>query len=67
MTFTIHTHDCWGIVKVGTFLSLEEARKVFSTLCEDPWYKRDGMVQGVELLQDSEHGEEIRIDWFPFR
>jgi len=65
--FTIKTHDSWGIVKVGTFQSLEEARKVFSSLCEDPWYKSDGMVKGVELLQDTQQGEGIRMDWYTFR
>jgi len=67
MNFTIKTHDSWGIVKVGSFQSLEEARKVFSSLCEDPWYKSDGMVKGVELLQDAEQGEDIRMDWFAFQ
>ncbi len=67
MTFTINTHDSWGIVKVGSFQSLEEARKVFSSLCQDPWYKRDGIVKGVELLQDAEQGEGIKIEWFAFR
>jgi hypothetical protein len=67
MTYTINTHDSWGIVKVGNFHSLEEARKVFSSLCEDPWYKSDGMVKGVELIQDSDQGQGIRMDWFAFR
>ena len=67
MTFTIQTHDSWGTVKVGTFQSLAQARKVFSSLCDDPWYKSDGMVKGVELLQDADHGEGTRIDWFAFR
>jgi len=67
MTLRIHTHDSWGIVKVGSFQSLEEARKVFSALCADPWYASDGMVKGVELLQDAEHGDGARIDWFAFR
>lgn len=67
MTFTIQTHDSWGIVKVGSFQSLAEARRVFSTLCEDPWYKNDGMVKGVELVEDCEQGEALRIAWFAFK
>ncbi|MFO7630444.1 MAG: hypothetical protein R6W06_13200 [Prochlorococcaceae cyanobacterium] len=67
MTFIINTHDSWGSVKVGSFQSLQEAREVFSALCEDPWYKSDGMVKAVELAEDCEQGEGIRIDWFAFK
>lgn len=54
MTFSINTHDAWGIVKVGCFTSLEEAREAFSTLCQDPWYQRDGGVKGLELVDDGD-------------
>ena len=66
MTYAINTHDCWGIVNVGKFQSLEEAKIVFKTLCDDPWYRNDGMVRGVELVQDSGEGELVRIDWLSF-
>ncbi|MFM7754572.1 MAG: hypothetical protein ACKO58_09295 [Cyanobium sp.] len=36
MTFTIRTHDAWGVVPVGSFERLEEARQAFSSLCQDP-------------------------------
>ena len=36
MTFAVNTHDSWGIVQVGRYPSLAEARKVFSLICDDP-------------------------------
>jgi hypothetical protein len=67
MTFTIYTHDSWGLVTVGHYQSLEEAREVFHALCNDPWYKDDGTVKGVELMQNAEGGAGLRIDWFAFQ
>lgn len=66
MIFTINTHDSWGIVKVGEFPSLEEARQAFGALCQDPWYKCDGGVKGLELVQGTP-GNSRRIDWHSFR
>lgn len=54
MTFSINTHDAWGIVRVGCFTSLEEAREAFATLCQDPWYQQDGGVKGLELVDDGD-------------
>jgi hypothetical protein len=67
MTFSIRTHDSWGVVPVGDFQTLEEARQVFSALCQDPWYKADGTVKGVELVQTSQAGEAQRLEWFAFQ
>ncbi len=67
MTYTIHTHDSWGTVKVGDFQSLEEAREAFAALCSDPWYRSDGTVRGVELIQDGSPGDRHRLDWFAFQ
>lgn len=67
MTFAINTHDSWGIVKVGNYPSLEEARKVFTSICGDPWYKNDGTFKGVELVQEDDAGAGQRVDWFAFR
>jgi len=67
MTFSIRTHDSWGVVPVGNFQSIEEARQVFTDLCQDPWHKADGSVKGVELVVDNEAGEGQRLDWFAFR
>jgi hypothetical protein len=67
MAFSIRTHDSWGVVPVGDFQSIEEARQVFADLCQDPWYKADGTVKGVELLVNSEAGEGQRLDWFSFQ
>ena len=67
MTFAVNTHDSWGIVKVGDYQSLEEARKVFASICQDPWYKNDGTVKGVELVQGADVGASQRLDWFAFR
>lgn len=67
MTYAVNTHDSWGIVKVGNFQSLEEARQVFSSICEDPWYKSDGTVKGVELVLVADAGAGQRLDWFAFR
>jgi hypothetical protein len=66
MTFSIRTHDAWGVVPVGDFQSLEEARKVFSAICQDPWYRQDGGVKGVELLERSGEGAGQRLEWFAF-
>ena len=67
MTYVVNTHDSWGVVQVGTFPSLEEARTVFSSICEDPWYKSDGTVKGVELVQGADASVAQRLDWFAFR
>jgi len=67
MTFSIRTHDSWGVVPVGDVQSIEEARQVFADLCQDPWYKADGTVKGVELVVNSEAGEGQRLDWFSFQ
>ena len=67
ITFSIRTHDSWGVVPVGDFPTLEEARQVFSALCQDPWYKADGTVKGVELVQTSPAGEAQRLEWFSFQ
>jgi hypothetical protein len=67
MTFRIRTHDSWGVVPVGDFQTLEEARQVFSALCQDPWYEADGTVKGVELVQTSLAGEAQRLEWFAFQ
>ena len=67
MTFSIRTHDSWGVVPVGDFQTLEQARQVFKSLCQDPWYKADGTVKGVELVVVSEAGEGQRLEWFSFR
>jgi hypothetical protein len=67
MTFSIRTHDSWGVVPVGDFQSIEEARQVFDDLYRDPWYKADGSVKGVELVQASPLEEAQRLNWFSFR
>jgi len=67
MTFAVNTHDSWGIVQVGNYQSLEEARQVFSSICDDPWYRSDGTVKGVELVQGAGAGVGQRLDWFAFR
>jgi hypothetical protein len=66
MAFTIYTHDAWGLVSVGSFASLEQARQAFRTLCQDPWYRADGGVRGVELVEESEAGQGQRLDWYSF-
>jgi hypothetical protein len=67
MPFSIHIHDSWGIVPVGSFGSLADARQAFTALCQDPWYQRDGGVKGLELLQEGSGGSAQRVDWFAFR
>lgn len=67
MSFSIHTHDAWGVVPIRTFTSLEEARAAFAAVCEDPWYRQDGTVKGVELVELSQEGVAARLAWFPFR
>ena len=65
MTFAINTHDSWGVVNVGNFQSIAEARQVFASICADPWYKSDGTVKAVELVDNAAAGQ--RLDWFAFR
>ena len=67
MTFVINTHASWGIVQVANIPSLEEARKVFAAICEDPWHKRDRTVMGVELVLNADTGARHRLEWFAFR
>ena len=66
MAYRLATHDSWGVIPVGDFASLEEARKQFTSLCEDPWYRQDGTVKGIELLEINPQGEAQRLDWFGF-
>jgi hypothetical protein len=67
VTYSLYTHDSWGVLKITEFTSLAEARQAFSSLCQDPWYRNDGTVKGVELRQDSPTGEAQRLDWFGFQ
>jgi hypothetical protein len=67
MTFSIRTHDSWGGVPVGDFQTLEQARQVFTALCQDPWYQQDGGIKGLELIQSTEGAKSQRLDWFAFR
>lgn len=67
MHFSINTHDAWGSVKVGDFQSLEEAQQAFADLCEDPWYRQDGSVKGLELVLQSDGGIVQRLNWYAFR
>jgi hypothetical protein len=67
MSFSISTHDSWGVVQVAECESLEEARNLFSQLCQDPWYREDGTVRGIELTEQSPNGNKQRLDWVAFR
>ncbi|MFM7675221.1 MAG: hypothetical protein ACKO5F_06485 [Synechococcus sp.] len=51
---------------MGSFDSLEEARQAFATLREDPWYRRDGTVRGLELVETTEKGD-LRLEWQAFQ
>lgn len=64
MPYRLATHDAWGVLPVGDFASLEEARLQFASLCADPWYRQDGTVKGIELLEINAQGESLRLDWF---
>lgn len=66
MSFAIRTHDGWGVVTVASFPTLEEARSVFASLCQDPWYRQDGSVRGLELVQCAEGSQTQRLDWLAF-
>ena len=66
MAYRLATHDAWGVIPVGDFASLEEARRQFASLCEDPWYRQDGTVKGIELLEINTQGEAQRLDWVGF-
>jgi len=65
MTYAVNTHDSWGILQVGNYQSLEEAKLVFASICKDPWYKSDGTVKGVELIDNACASQ--RLEWFAFR
>ncbi len=66
MNYSLLTHDSWGVLKIADFTSLDEARQAFSSLCQDPWYRNDGTVKGIELVQANPAGESQRVDWFAF-
>lgn len=66
MSYAIRTHDSWGIVPVGSFDSLQEARNAFASLQEDPWYRQDGTVKGLELVETTEQGD-LRLEWQAFQ
>jgi hypothetical protein len=67
MSYSLYTHDSWGVLKIADFPSLDEARQAFGSLCEDPWYRNDGTVKGIELVQANPAGEAQRLDWFGFQ
>lgn len=66
MRYGIHTHDAWGVVPVGEFASLEEARQVLEAMRQDPWYRSDGTVRGLELVAHTPDGERQRLEWVAF-
>jgi hypothetical protein len=66
MPFRLYTHDGWGKVPVGEFATLEEARSAFSTLGQDPWYRNDGSVKAIELVESGVAAEDRRLDWLAF-
>ena len=66
MPFSINTHDAWGVVNVGRFQSLEEARQAFAALSDDPWYRQDGTVKGAELVDESNPAAPQRLEWISF-
>ena len=66
MSYTILTHDGWGRSPVGTFQTLEEARAAFRDLCQDPWYRNDGGVKGLELIEGTPGANAQRLEWFSF-
>jgi hypothetical protein len=53
-------------VNVGEFLSLDEAKHAFEQLCNDPWYRNDGTVKGLELIQTDAAGSVERLAWHAF-
>ncbi|MFM2080821.1 MAG: hypothetical protein RLZZ219_1503 [Cyanobacteriota bacterium] len=65
--FSIRTHDAWGVVPVGEFASLDAARQAFGELCRDPWYRDDGTVRGIELIDSRPEAGDRRLEWFAFR
>jgi len=54
-------------VKIGNYLSLEEARTVFGDQYDDLRCKSDGTVKGVELVLGTDAGAGHRLEWFAFR
>jgi len=67
MAYAINIDDAWGIVNVWNYQSLEDARKVFSSIYEDLRYKSDGTVKAVVLVQGIDAGAGHRLEWFAFR
>lgn len=64
MRYSITTHDAWGQVLVGDYATLAEARAVFVAMQQDPWYRQDGTVRGIELVEVNGQGERVRLEWF---
>ena len=54
-------------MKIGNYLSLEEARTVFGDQCDDLRCKSDGTVKGVELVLGTDAGAGHRLKWFAIR
>ena len=67
MAYAINIDDAWGIVNVWNYQSLEDARKVFSSIYEDLRYKSDGTVKAVVLVQGIDAGAGHGLEWFAFR
>ena len=66
MAYSITTHDAWGQVPVGEYATLAEAREVFAAMQQDPWYRQDGTVKGIDLVETTPEGERVRLEWFGF-
>ncbi|EDY37410.1 hypothetical protein CPCC7001_288 [Cyanobium sp. PCC 7001] len=49
--YSVICHDGWGNTSVGEFESLEEARQLFRTLCADRWFRTDGGIRRLSIVE----------------
>ena len=66
MPYRLYTHDGWGRVPVAEFATLQEARSAFLSLGQDPWYRNDGSMKGIEHVNCGQAAEERRLEWLAF-
>ncbi|SBO41980.1 hypothetical protein [Cyanobium sp. NIES-981] len=49
--YSVISHDGWGSTSVGEFASLAEAQELFRTLCADRWFRTDGAIKGLSIVE----------------
>ena len=56
MTYAVNTYDSWGILQVGNYQSLEEAKQVFASICprfQESCHPSDQYIRGLEDMTNA--------------